>query len=66
MLHVRMIEDTQGDLVNMEYYCSALCAREANVPEPSAWPGGMETDYDQHCAQCGDLIAAGLSPCLIN
>ncbi len=60
MLHVNLVEDSKGDLVDIEYYCGALCARDANVPEPSAWPGGMETDYDQYCASCGDHITCGL------
>jgi len=59
-LHVHMIEDTQGDLVDIEYYCGPLCANEAGIPEPSAWPGGMETGHDQSCNQCGRLIAHGM------
>jgi hypothetical protein len=60
MLHVNMIEDKRGDLVDIAYYCSQRCADAAGIPQPSAWPGGMETDYDQYCAQCGDHIAHGL------
>ncbi len=61
MLHVRMIEDSIGDLVDIDYYCSQYCALKADVPQPSAWPGGMETDYDQYCGNCETLIARGLS-----
>lgn len=60
MLHVRFIEDSIGNLVDIEYYCGQLCATEANVPQPSAWPGGMETDSDQHCTNCETHIAHGL------
>jgi hypothetical protein len=26
------------------------------------WPGGMETDADQICVDCGELVRAGLNP----
>ena len=56
MLYVVFIDDINGDLVEIEYYCSSICAPE----DSGAWPGGMETDYDQHCTECGDLIREGL------
>ncbi len=61
MLHVHMIEDSIGDLVEIDYYCSQYCATESKIPNPSAWPGGMETESDQYCARCGDFIAHGLN-----
>ena len=60
MTHVHMIEDESGDLVDIEYACSEWCANDREFPQPSAWPGGMETDYDVHCSSCGDLMWKGL------
>jgi len=60
MTHVQLIEDERGDLVDIRYACSALCAGDLEFPEPSAWPGGMETDYDVLCESCGDLMWKGL------
>lgn len=61
MLHVRLKEDGRGDLVDVDYYCSQICADRAGIPQPSAWPGGMETDYDKYCANCGDFIEHGIA-----
>ena len=61
MTHVHMIEDTRGDLVDIRYACSALCAADLGFPNPSAWPGGMETDYAVHCENCGDLMWLGIN-----
>jgi hypothetical protein len=59
-MHVQMVEDAGGDLVDILYACSAQCAEVGKFDHPSAWPGGTETDYDQHCDTCGDHIAHGL------
>lgn len=63
MLYVNMIEDTKGNLVDIEYYCCEAhyimgAAQSASV---GAWPGGMETEDDQVCHHCQTLIAHGLS-----
>jgi len=62
MVHVNMIEDLQGDLVDIEYFCSAQCF-ETTTNRPAygnAWPGGMETDYDVTCFCCGGHMWHGL------
>ena len=60
---VRMIEDTNGDLVGINYYCSAQCYTLSTGTEAygHAWPGGSETDYDVMCHHCGTLLWRGLS-----
>jgi hypothetical protein len=60
MDYVNFIEDEKGDLVDIQYACSQLCADDLGFPHPSAWPGGMETDYDVHCENCNDLMWHGL------
>ncbi|MAH44880.1 hypothetical protein CMI37_03575 [Candidatus Pacearchaeota archaeon] len=61
MTHVELIEDSQGDLVDIRYACSAVCATDLDFPQPSAWPGGMETDYDVYCESCESLMWTGLN-----
>jgi hypothetical protein len=62
MTYVNMIEDKNGDLVDIEYYDSALCFTEATGREAygNACPGGSETDYNVHCDNCGDFMWLGL------
>ena len=62
MTYVEMIEDSQGDLVEIEYYCSAICYESDKGKSASgqAWPGGMETDYDVRCSRCADFMWKGL------
>ena len=60
MSHVNMIEDASGDLVDIEYACSQLCADDQGFPQPSAWPGGIETDYDVFCVECSRHMWHGL------
>ena len=62
MDHIQMVEDSQGDLVDIRYACSQLCASDLGFDEPSAWPGGMETDYDVYCENCEMLMCGGLNP----
>ena len=62
MTHANMIEDSQGDLVDIEWFCSASCYSSSTNNEAygHAWPGGDETDYDVYCHNCKDLIWHGL------
>ena len=62
MTHINMIEDPRGNLVDVEYFCSALCYTNStgNVAYGHAWPGGSETNSDVHCHNCSDLMWHGL------
>ena len=62
MTYVDMIEDSNGDLVDIGYYDSAACFQEGTGREAygHAWPGGMETDSDVYCETCHDLMWHGL------
>ena len=62
-MHVNMIEDENGDLADIRYYCSQGCAIEGNAPQPSAWPGGMEADYCTYCETCGAVVGHGIEGC---
>ena len=58
--HVQMIEDDRGDLVDIRWYCSQWCATEDDAPQPSAWPGGDETQSAVYCHVCGTLMWEGI------
>lgn len=51
--YVRLIEDSDGDLLDVEFFCD--WHSEDILPWPCyAWP-----DYDVHCTTCGELIHKG-------
>ncbi len=62
MTYVRLIEDSRGDLVDIEHYCSTICWRDAGLGDPHghAWPCPEQADYAQHCPSCGS-VAVGAS-----
>lgn len=62
MIHVNMIEDTKGDLVDIEYFCDGACftAHTGENYFGHGWPCGSETDYDVYCAHCETLLWKGL------
>jgi hypothetical protein len=56
-MHMHYIEDEQGDVVDIVPYCSDYCHREGEGTDYQGWNGCHEgADYDQECANCGDLI----------
>lgn len=65
--HVQFINDDDGDLVDIFYYCSAFCYTQdtGKSADGHAWPGGSETDYDVYCANenCNALLWKGLESC---
>lgn len=62
-IHVEFEEDQEGQVTDIDYYCSALCYEE-DIPEKSSygqeWPCGSETDYDVYCSNCNELLWRGL------
>jgi hypothetical protein len=54
MRYLNAIEDADGDLVDMEIYCSADCFREGTGEDAygHAWPCPEKTDYRQYCPVC--------------
>lgn len=65
-IHVQMIEDKRGDLIDIRYYDSLRCALDDGAPQPSAWPGGSETDYCVYCYTCGAHMWHGISEGCLN
>ena len=53
MTYINFIEDSRGDLVDLEYFCSAMCASDELVAL-GGWPTLDDTDSDIYCTECGD------------
>jgi hypothetical protein len=50
MAHVTLIEDSTGDLVDLEYFCSDYCARTSEHYE--GWYGAVELYTPEVCQHC--------------
>jgi hypothetical protein len=63
MRYVAMIEDANGDLVEVHVYCSTTCFTEGtgNQAHGNAWPCPERADYDQYCPTCGALTVPAIS-----
>ena len=74
-LHVFDVEDAQGDLVDILYFCSEGCWRDATArgfiaPDgPGAYPGGypdFEDGCAVWCAECGVRLTGPDVPIVVN
>ena len=54
-MRIRMIEDSQGDLVDIQYFCGSCMP----LWDTTEWPC-IETDYDLYCACCMEHLQHGL------
>lgn len=56
MTYVAMLEDQNGDIVDIEHYCSPQCFTEGtgNPACGNHWPCPEQADYPQYCPTCGD------------
>ena len=61
--HVKFHEDSDGQLVDADWYCSEFCYTQAGHVESGAWPGGAESDNCILCSECGRVISHGLTNC---
>lgn len=62
MRYVRYIEATNGDLVDIEIYCSSQCWRDAGLGDPfgNYIPCPEKADYSQHCPTCETVTVAAI------
>ena len=51
MANITLIEDSSGDLVDLEYYCSDTCARTSEHYD--GWYGCVELYQQEWCQHCG-------------
>ena len=62
-IHVKFHEDANGNLEDVDWYCSAFCYRDAGHTEVGAYPCGDESDTCTYCAHCKDVIRHGITEC---
>lgn len=62
MTYVRMIEDSRGDVVDIEHYCSVSCYQEGTgeSAEGHLWPCPERADCPQYCPTCETLTVESL------
>lgn len=65
-IHADYIEDEEGNLIDVDWYCSAFCFNEAMQDQEKdkdsyghAYPCGVETEEDVYCDNCKDLLWSG-------
>jgi hypothetical protein len=47
-VHIRMIEDANGNLIDVEYFHHSCAPRDVK-----GWPAPESVDYPVYCADCG-------------
>ncbi len=55
MTYVAMLEDQNGDIVEIDHYCSPQCFTQGtgNPAYGNYWPCPERADYPQYCPTCG-------------
>jgi hypothetical protein len=48
MAHYVLVEDSQGELIDLEVYCSDSCAQTS--PAYAGWYGAQEVEFNTLCA----------------
>ena len=56
MAHIHPIEDAQGDLVDLVYFCSDSCNRQHSGEAYTGWYGCVELEVSNECANCGAIL----------
>ena len=51
MANITLIEDSNGDLIDLEYFCSDSCAKFSDYY--AGWYGCFELHYPETCKTCG-------------
>ena len=62
-IHVKFHEDSDCILVDVDWFCSEFCYRDAGHTETGAYPCGEESDSCTYCAHCKDVIRHGITEC---
>lgn len=60
MAHFVLVDDAQGDLIDIRNYCSDYCARQDDAY--AGWNGCNELEFDDTCEACGDPIKGFSGP----
>jgi len=56
-MHLQLIEDLDGQLIDVIESCSDYCHRDsAGIEEYQGWNGCNEAEFNTVCANCGATI----------
>ena len=58
MAHFVLIEDADGDLIDLAVYCSDFCAKTSAAY--AGWYGAQEVEFDTECVNCGTTVHGAL------
>ena len=61
-MHLHLIEDENGDLVDVEEFCSDWCHREHVGEAYRGWHGCNESEFNTVCQNCEKIIL-GVNEC---
>lgn len=54
MAHFVIVEDSQGELIDLEVHCSDYCAKTST--SYAGWYGAQEVEFDTNCTNCGEVV----------
>ena len=55
-MHLQLIEDLDGQLIDVIEFCSDFCHRDASGVEYQGWNGCNESEFNTVCQNCGAVI----------
>ena len=55
-MHIHRIENQQGNIVDINEFCSDSCNREHSGESYSGWDGCHETEFNTKCKNCDTTI----------
>ena len=61
-VHIVQLENADGDVVDVHYYCSDYCARTDY--DYNGWFGCVEIEEPTPCGSCGAILGGWLSSSL--
>tara|TARA_R110000803_G_scaffold31464_2_gene70154 strand:- start:573 stop:770 length:198 start_codon:yes stop_codon:yes gene_type:complete len=56
MAHIHPIEDAEGDIVSILWFCSDYCYRTHNGCTYGGWNGCHDNESNEICEECLDVI----------
>jgi hypothetical protein len=62
-MHMLMIQDARGDVVDVLVFCSNACHAEHAAEHGlsyDGWNGAHESDSTEWCVQCGTVASVGI------
>lgn len=61
MAYVAYITDSNDNLIDIAYYCSNTCRKDAKDIDAEYTPVIEESDSPVYCAECGDMLRESIA-----